>query len=350
MLSSSVVVGLFQITSDSRFVVFNSGALLSVPVDGSGAPLVISGSPAGPDPSTDYELSPDGRRVVYGAHTYTLDGDSIYWIFSAPVDGSSSPVSLFSPVLEAPFFAAPVFRISPDSRWVVYRSDPDGQPRELLSAPIDGSAAPVRLNDPGSGIYHNFRITRSGQVVFGFTPVGVPAGIYVVPVDRSTGPMRLTDTTPFPSPVKWEVSPLDQVVFVGFTGDYELFSVPLDGSRLPVRLSAPMVANGDIYNAGCASFAISPDGTWVVYAADQDSDEVVEAYAVPTDGSQPARKVNRRLVPGGDVYPPSFTPDSARVLYVGDQEEDDTYELFTSWVERPSPSGATPLTPGLGVH
>ncbi len=42
------------------------------------------------------------------------------------------------------------------------------------------------------------------------------------------------------------------------------------------RLSEPLVGNGDV-----DTFQISPDGNWVVYAADQDTDEITELYSVP---------------------------------------------------------------------
>lgn len=41
------------------------------------------------------------------------------------------------------------------------------------------------------------------------------------------------------------------------------------------------------------AFTLSPDAQWVVYQADQDTDERCELFAVPTDGSRAAVKLNR---------------------------------------------------------
>ena len=49
--------------------------------------------------------------------------------------------------------------------------------------------------------------------------------------------------------------------------------MPSDGSGVAVKLNGPLVAGG-----GIQRFSVSPDGSRVVYQADQDADEVEELY------------------------------------------------------------------------
>ncbi|MGB5547798.1 MAG: LpqB family beta-propeller domain-containing protein [Polyangiales bacterium] len=74
-----------------------------------------------------------------------------------------------------------------------------------------------------------------------------------------------------------------------------LFVVPSDGSTPAQRVSQPLIAGGAVLS----DFAISPDGTRVVYQADADTDDVVELYAVNPDGTD-FQKLNAPL-PVGQV-------------------------------------------------
>ena len=89
---------------------------------------------------------------------------------------------------------------------------------------------------------------------------------------------------------------------------------------------------GDLSHGGAVSsgFQISPDGTHVVYHADQQTDNVVELYSVPLAGGTDA-KLNGLLVDGGNVLFSSFeiSPDSSRVVYQADQETDNVFELYS---------------------
>src|SRR5262245_52889769 len=68
---------------------------------------------------------------------------------------------------------------------------------------------------------------------------------------------------------------------------FELYSVPLDGSAAPVKLSAPLVAGREV-----SRVSISPDSRWVAYRADQDEPSLRELYGAPIDGSAAPVKLN----------------------------------------------------------
>jgi len=203
----------------------------------------------------------------------------------------------------------------------------------LCAAPIDGSAPALELDDPGSDFWLILRVARDGTVVFEDNPSGAPRRIHSVPADGSSQSIPLTGAGDPPA-IKHEVSSRGRVVFIGYTGQFELFSVPSDASAPVVRLNPPLVAGGNIKDANiinAPSFHFSPDGLWVLFVADAEQDGVNELFAVPADGSQPARKMNGPLPPGGDVISYVFAPDSRRVLY--SVWTASTREIFTSVIE-----------------
>jgi len=352
-LGPQSVVGLFRIAPDSSRVVFTSGQLYSVPIDGSAPPLQLSGTGIAEQPRTDYQITPDGARVVYRAWTFVGE-DAVNWIFSVPIDGSAAPELLFPPILDDVFIgsATPFVYVTSDSSRVVYRTDPTYQ---LLSAPIDGSGPVVRLDPGGGHVGYDCRLTADDRVVFGFVPSGLSQAIFVVPADGSQPAARLTPEGG-PTPIKWELSATGRVVYDGHDGShYGVYSVPLAGGQAPVRLSGTMVTGGNLAHGNVVnvpSFRLTPDGNTLVYQADQDTDEVVELYAVPTDGHLPATKVNAPLATGGDTFGYWIAPNSARLLYGADQSADAVYEFFTTILPDDSLEleSLGEIPPGMGIR
>jgi hypothetical protein len=80
-------------------------------------------------------------------------------------------------------------------------------------------------------------------------------------------------------------------------------------------------------------FLLSPDGQYVLYRADQDTDNVSELYSVPSAGPASAGvKLNGVLVADGDVHSGfQVSPDSGRVVYMADQQTDEVRELYVAY-------------------
>jgi len=95
-----------------------------------------------------------------------------------------------------------------------------------------------------------------------------------------------------------------------FDGVQELFGVPLTGGPV-TRLSGELTSGGDV---DFSNFAISPDGRYAVYMADQDTDQTSELYAAPFSGG-PYQKLNGVIVPGGEVRSFLITSGSDTVVY-----------------------------------
>lgn len=108
----------------------------------------------------------------------------------------------------------------------------------------------------------------------------------------------------------------------------ELYSIPVDGSAIDiVRLSIPMVSDGDV-----DQFSISPDSTTVVYRADAFNDRTTELFSVPIAGGDSIR-LNPPLVPGplsNRLVAFAFFIDntSQQVVYRLDLQTKNRFQLF----------------------
>lgn len=117
-------------------------------------------------------------------------------------------------------------------------------------------------------------------------------------------------------------------------GSVELYASFDDGTNI-IQLSESMASGRDVVD-----FKVSPDGVWVAYVADQDTNNKFELYAVPVDKTvgDDVAKISgpmagngiKEAVPGGGEYFFAWAPDSSRIAYIADQETGGVFELFTS--------------------
>ncbi len=107
----------------------------------------------------------------------------------------------------------------------------------------------------------------------------------------------------------------------------ELYSIAIGGGSGSAKLNGVLTPGGDVFSSG---LEFSPNGDRILYLADQDTDSVGELYIVPSGGGQSV-KLNGPLVAGGDVNFASlqFNPDGSRVLYSADQLTNDQLEFFS---------------------
>jgi len=321
-------VQFFASSPDAAWIVYSAEDVYSVPTDGSSAPLNLSQIADSTLSIASLEISPDGARVLYTVQP--LGGRST--LYSVPIDGSAAPVDLTGPHITA-------YKVTPNSSRVLFRSDTLTENRFLLwSIPIDGSAAAIILNGPlpAGGDVNAFTITPDGTRV-----VYQAAGFFSAPVDASGGEILLDPASVLPD-FRLGAGGSRVVYRSGFIS--ELFSVPVDGSALPLRLNPPLTGNQDVEQG----FVLTPDGSRAVYRVDQNTNDTIELYSVPIDGSAPAVRLNAPLVGGGDVQPGmQVSADGLRVVYRADQDTDEVFELFGV----PTDGSALPtkLSGALGV-
>ncbi|MGA6828298.1 hypothetical protein ACO9S2_11865 [Nitrospira sp. NS4] len=106
-------------------------------------------------------------------------------------------------------------------------------------------------------------------------------------------------------------------------GVSELYRVSFANAPISTRLISPaMVATENV-----GAFAVTPDSSKVVFIANLNSVTVDELFFVLSGGGATTR-LNDVLVPNGNVDSFAITPDSLAVVYRADQDEDEMFELY----------------------
>jgi hypothetical protein len=340
-LSGNGDIRYFQANDDSNQVVYTADwdaeyvlALYSVPLDGSTIPGRLDSPQAIAGDAMTYQLSNDDNWVVYLADQETDYVDELY---SVLVDGSAAPHKLNSALVKNGDVQSD-YQISNDNSRVVYRADQDtNDVNEIYSVPLDGSEIPIKLNEPlanWSGVGRGeFQISAdSSRVIYqAAQDTANVFDLYAVPLAGGVSAKLNNSLVSGGSIFDFKVSnDSSSAVYRGVqdtAGVFELYSVPLDGSALPTKLNGAMTTGGDIGENG---YQISADGSWVVYIADQDVDNVYELYSVPIDGSAVPTKLNDALVSGGAVSSDiKISADSNWVVYRADQDTNNVYELYS---------------------
>jgi len=303
--------------------------LFSTPILGGLAPVKLNGAldPGRPDGDVEtYRLTPDGSAVVYTAAGETPD---VFELYRAPV-GGGAVVKLSGPfVAGGNMLSETSWELSADGAFVVYlatQEDPDVP--ELFSVPTDGSAPAHKLNGPvpvsgGQAGVRAFELTADGQrVVYRSQHNHSVAELFVTRVDGTGVPSLLS--LPSQTVVNRDTPAEHHLSADGtrvvYRAGFDLFSAPLDGSRLATRLT-PIFPPGTGLSPSFGAFAISPDSRWVVYMAGAALGRRFELYSVSIDG--PGRwagptRLNAPLLSGGYVFDFQIDALSRRVVYLED--------------------------------
>ncbi|VAW32095.1 hypothetical protein MNBD_CHLOROFLEXI01-5325 [hydrothermal vent metagenome] len=179
-----------------------------------------------------------------------------------------------------------------------------------------------------------FQISSDGQyaVFVADKEVDGTADLYSVPVDGSAAPTKLSNALVGTGIENFAFDNTDNIVYMAQEDNLdviELYRVALDGSG-SVKINIDFVDGGGglLLNRDVEAFQISPASNRIVYSADQDVDDRVELYAVRIVGTN--TKLNDPLVADGDVRPDfKVTLDGLRVIYRADQDANGRDELFT---------------------
>ncbi len=315
-----------------------------------GTPVALSVPlPAG-DKVQYFEITPDGRRVVFSADQETSGS---YEVFSVPIGGPAAAAVRLSPPLAAGEFSIWISPLAAGQRVVSAKCSATGC-HDFWSAPLDGSQPPVQLTAtlPDGRSASATHLGPDGERLFYLADAGNPGQdeLWSVPVDGSSPAVKLNPVlAPGGYVHAYEVSPdSSRVIYhadarVQF--QYELYTVPAAGpSNLARRISGDPVTGGDV-----GLSALSPDGAWVVYRADQNVDEQFELFAVPADGSASAHPLVPPMVAAGDVVDFQIDAASERVVYRANALDATKVELFSVPITGP-PSAAARLNADLPAN
>jgi hypothetical protein len=349
-LDTGPLVGLtvqqFRISPDSSLVVFERyepmglAALYQVPIEG-GVPLLVDG-PVVLEMGHGFDLeefTPGSESIVYKANREP-DGVGTFEELVVTSLAGGSPLTLAGPLgFPVTFQKA---RLTPDATRVVAFTDNGSI--QLISVPLAGGS-PVVLDGPVTVPALFEFSTDSTRVVYSASHVPLtPRELFSVPVDGSAAPARISagaevGTTDFAL-----VPGQPRVVYLAdedTPGIHELYSVDLQGGDR-VRLNPPLVTGGSVQE----DFRLSADGQQVVFRADALADERFLLLRVPVTGG-PAQVVNGPLAPGGDVTAFEVAPQGDWLVYRADQDVNEVFTLY-----RASLAGGTPVpldTPNLST-
>jgi Tol biopolymer transport system component len=328
----------FEISPDSSRVVYSARQdsftrydLYSVPLTGGTAVKLNTPLAPGGDVRVFRVIGATGR-VVYSADQDTA---GVLELYSVPLTGGT-PVKLNGPMVAGGGIYG--FRASKDGSRVVYRADQEiDEVYELYSVPMTGSASPIKLNHPmpSGGLVSDFWISMDGTRVVYLTNefTSLPSELYSVPLMGGT-PVKLNGPLVNGGNVFDNVNMItydsSRVIYLAdqdTDGVIELYSAPLVGGAPPIKLNGPLTSGAYVERI----FLISPDSSRVIYVAQQDTEWVMELYSVSSSGGTPV-KLNGTLVNGGDVESwggVQISPDGSRVIYLADQDTDEVWELYT---------------------
>jgi Tol biopolymer transport system component len=320
------------ISPDSQYVIYpkaysdgTSSELYSVPIEG-GTPTKLSNLPATGWLIAQFQVSPDSQTVVFKA--WKGPEATPARLYSVPLTGGM-PVQLYDNATSS--FRS--YTISPDSRWLVYIGMAAYPAVNLYSVPLSGGS-PRALN-PGLLANNDFSMSPDGATIVysAYTSSDSSRNLYRVPVEGGS-PVQLTPTRPFSGgDMTFWISPDGR--YIVYSADLtvqhqsELYTVPLMGG--PTRkLNLPIPLNQQIFQ-----FFICPDSRLVVYALyhydPQEEPSVITALiSARIDGSNYVSL--KDTLATGNILDFSFTPDGTQVIYGADQDsngQSETYSVST---------------------
>jgi hypothetical protein len=303
---------------------------------------------------TDFVWSPDSTQIAYLADGIT---DSEEELFVANVAAGGQGVRINTTLADDD--VDDEFEFSPDSSWVLYAAEQDTSGVvELYIVDVSGASpgAPQKVNDPmvsfgdiggGFPIDSDYGFSPSGTWVHYQADQDVSGldQLYLFEVGTTNSPTLVSH----PTTSSLEDVDTPQWDAIGrrllFDGDSRLSSVdelfivdtaiPLGG--LPLRVNEDLNTDADVGS----SWAISGDGAYVVYEADQVTNGDEEPYFVATDNLT----VATRLLDGTSIVPDGVTDigisDDGSVFYVvmdTDTGSPSPNELYAFFVAGGAPS------------
>ncbi len=294
--------------------------------------------PIGGTAYPDFAWSPTGRELAFVADE-EFAGKATLYVADVTGDVPEPPVKLASPSLTS---AVWLQGWSPDARWILYTDlrlfavdvgcDADPEPVRVTNL---GSEVPWE-------VYPHWSPDSAWLALGGArTSVDSDLELYLVDMraDLPADARRISGAMPEGGELKdmyWAPDSSRILYRADQRTDeqHELFFVQVNGwtlgrirrinGELPPRYPAPG-------GGGQTRFPMwSPDSTKVTYLADQEVDGKGELWVVDVSGVVPGAsiRVNSPLPDGGDVGVPEWSPNGTHLLYVADQEVDNVRNLY----------------------
>jgi Tol biopolymer transport system component len=332
-LSSSQTVQWFEISPDNSHVVYRidellndsgSNTLYSVPIGGGGSTLLAT---TAPDQIAPYLISSDSSRVVYADYSQKLGGEAL---FSVAITGGAA-IELDGPA-DVSFTR---FELTKHHRALFWAQSNPEAGLSLYSVPIDGSGPALPLIDAASVHARYATISPDGSYVIYLAQKDGTPTLFRVPTDGGS-PIPLSSPADSKGVATEEyigISPDSQrVLYLGDaqTSQLQLFSVPIDGSADPVQISDPAQHNGTIVRS---DLSFTPNSQHLLYRVQDASTGNFSLFSAPIDGSSSLKKLSAgitslRISPDNFVY--NISPDSRQVIFRGGDQPEGPHTLYIS--------------------
>jgi Tol biopolymer transport system component len=331
-------VSAFRVSPNGATVVFIAdkdtlglSELYAVPTNGSSVPTKISAGltfAAGKIGVSSFQITPDSTQVVFLADPATAAG--VNEIFSVPINGSAAPVKLNATA------AAPVtgYGITPNSAWAVFfgvdTSFGSGAV-ELYRAPIGTAASAAQISDVGQG-------NPAGDVVEALFSPDSTRALYVG--DGSADNVFQVYSVPIAA-----AGPGSDVQLSAALGSVDLVRISADSSRVVYTSDANVLAKLEVFSIpigggtriqldpsmagdGVTAVEINPAGTRVAYLADQTTAGVNEVYSAQMLVAGSGTRVSTPMVSPQYADTLNISPDGGTLIYEADQTTPGTYDLY----------------------
>lgn len=301
-----------------------------------GEPVRLSGLLVGGGDVARFQLTPDGTQVVFLADARVNNHAEL---FRAPVDGSAPVLPLEPSPSPNPIRD---FRIHPDgSRAVVIRPVPDLFRERLGSLALDGSGATVFLAYSAGPVFSATAFSRVEVAPDGLSVIAADVDdldgdvgfgrLYGIPMDGSRPAATLNQELELFDDAFVASASTGRVAFIDGS---DLVSTNLDGSGRVQLDFADWSPTSD-------EFALTPDGSRLIFNAFRPGIGQLTLFVVPIDGSAPAANLGASIDVRGCVLTDST------VYHVANSS-------FGALLAQPLAGGAPlllngPATPSFGV-
>ncbi len=288
-----------------------------------------------------FSISADSMHVVYLGDAEVVDRDEL---FSVPISGPAGSGVKLNEALEPFNAVNSKYLINADSTQVVYLAQLAGRSeKEFYSVPIEGPASnSVRLSvdleaNQDVDDFHWHLVEDGTNLVYALYESSDFKRLYRVPITGTQSDNKLLIEAPAAADADmaaYATTPDGaNVVFVirPNVGEmYEMYSIPIEGPLgSEIKLNLPLANGGDV----SAWITISSNSQWLIYTAEVENAGTLDLYAVPVSGpNTESVKINPALVAGGNVSVVTnrISPDGTWIAYLADQETDGMQELYLS--------------------
>lgn len=286
-----------------------------------------------------FKINGDSSRVVFRGDAEVVGKAELY---SVPIIGPASAGIKLNESLEPLTSLDSQYLISTDSDRVVYFAKLAGRDeKEFYSVPIAGPASSsVRLNvdlavNQDMSDFH-WHITEDGtNLIYAVYESSDFKRLYRVPISGMQSDNKLLLETPSSAVADLAVYATTPdgayVVFVirPDVGEaYEMYSIPIEGPLgATTKLNLPLASGGNL----TAWITMSANSQWLIYTAEVENAGTLDLYAVPVMGpASESIKINPMLVAGGNVSELNnkISPNGTWIAYLADQETNGMQELY----------------------